>query len=190
MAKIKIIIGSTRPGRFGDKPGRWINELAKEYKNGDFELLDLKEINLPFLDEPQPPAAGDYQHQHTKDWAAKIDEADGFIFVTAEYNHGTPAAIKNAIDFAGKEWQHKPAVFVSYGAEAGGARAVEQLRNSLTQLAAFPLKEQVVIANYWDNINEKGEFVPNDYHDKKADELLKSITLWADEFAQIRKKLS
>ncbi|MBN9629634.1 MAG: NAD(P)H-dependent oxidoreductase, partial [Actinobacteria bacterium] len=98
-----------------------------------YELVDLAEWNLPHLDEPMPAAAGQYANDHTKAWAAKIAEFDGYLFVTPEYNHSTSGALKNAIDFVGSEWYNKAAGFVSYGVY-GGARAVEHLRLVLSQL--------------------------------------------------------
>src|SRR4051794_17868309 len=127
MAKIGIILGSTRPGRNGEAVAKWVYEIAKKRNDAEFELVDVKEYNLPLLDEPIPPSMGQYSKPHTKTWAAKIDSFDGFVFVTAEYNHGIPGALKNAIDFLFREWSNKAAGFVGYGS-AGGVRAVEHLR--------------------------------------------------------------
>lgn len=133
MTKIAIIIGSTRPGRNGESVARWVLEHAEKRDGVEYELVDLAEWNLPHLDEPMPAAAGQYANDHTKAWAAKIAEFDGYLFVTPEYNHSTSGALKNAIDFVGSEWYNKAAGFVSYGVY-GGARAVEHLRLVLSQL--------------------------------------------------------
>src|SRR5258705_8968517 len=127
MIKIAIIVGSTRPGRNGEAVAKWVYEAAKNRSDAEFELVDIKDFNLPLLDEPVPPSLGQYSMPHTKVWAAKIDGFDGYVFVTPEYNHGISGALKNAIDFLFAEWNNKAAGFVSYGG-AGGARAVEQLR--------------------------------------------------------------
>src|SRR3989442_2549212 len=127
MLKIAIIIGSTRPGRNGEAVAKWVYEIAQERSDAEFELVDIKDFNLPLLDEPMPPIMGQYSKPHTKAWAAKISSFDGFVFVTPEYNHGVPGALKNAIDFLFREWNDKAAGFVSYGG-AGGAPAGEQLR--------------------------------------------------------------
>src|SRR3982751_690671 len=132
MMRIGIIIGSTRPNRNGEAVGKWVHEIARRRSDAEFELIDLKDFNLPLLDEPVPPSMGQYQHEHTKVWAAKIGSFDGFVFVTPEYNHGTSGALKNAIDFLFKEWNNKAAGFVSYGS-AGGARAVEHLRQVMAE---------------------------------------------------------
>ena len=133
MTRIAIIIGSTRPGRNGESVARWVLEHSAKRDGVEYELVDLAEWNLPHLDEPMPAAMGQYANDHTKAWAAKIAEFDGYLFVTPEYNHSTSGALKNAIDFVGAEWYNKAAGFVSYGV-FGGARAVEHLRLVLSQL--------------------------------------------------------
>ena len=141
MLKVAIILGSTRPGRNGEAVSQWIYDLAKNREDADFELIDIEDYNLPLLDEPIPPLMGQYTKDHTKRWAAKINSFDAFVFVTAEYNHGIPGALKNAIDFLFKEWNNKVAGFVSYGS-AGG---VERLSNCVwlwqrLRLLLFELK--------------------------------------------------
>src|ERR1700731_75183 len=126
MLKIAVIIGSTRPGRNGEAVAKWVYEIAQKRADAGFELVDIKDFNLPLLDEPVPPMMGQYSKPHTKAWAAKIGSFDGYVFVTPEYNHSISAAIKNAIDFLFAEWNNKAAGFVSYGG-ASGARAAEPL---------------------------------------------------------------
>ncbi len=99
LIKIQIIIGSTRPGRVGKAVGEWVYEQLKAREDVELELIDLAEVNLPLLDEPIPPSQGKYSQQHTKDWSEIVNRADGYIIVTPEYNHGVPAALKNAIDY-------------------------------------------------------------------------------------------
>src|SRR6266436_10270692 len=125
--RIAIILGSTRPGRNGEAVAKWAYEIAQKRTDAGFELVDIRDFNLPLLDEPIPSIMGQYSKPHTKAWAAKIASFDGFVFVTPEYNHSISGALKNAIDFLFAEWNNKAAGFVSYGG-AGGARAVEQLR--------------------------------------------------------------
>lgn len=130
--KIAIIIGSTRNGRVGIEVASWVKaNLVKS--NFDFELVDLKEWNLPFFQAAELPSTGIYGDQLTKDWSKKISEMNGFIFVTSEYNAGYPAALKNAIDFLNKEWTDKSAMIVSYGV-GGGTSSQEQLKQVLTRL--------------------------------------------------------
>lgn len=124
--KVFVIIGSTRPGRIGAKMANWVKSLNSPDSNLDLEIVDLAEINLPLLDEPMPAMMGQYSGEHTKVWAAKVAQAEGFIFVTPEYNAGYPAALKNAIDYLFNEWAIKKALIVSYG-YGGGVRAQVQL---------------------------------------------------------------
>jgi NAD(P)H-dependent FMN reductase len=189
MPIIKVILGSTRPDRFGPQPAAWIMELSKQYKDATFELVDLADVNLPFLDESVPSIHHKYANKHTKEWAKVIGEADGFVIVTAEYNYGVPAALKNALDFLGREWYYKPVAFVSYGASAGGARAVEHLRGSAGWLRMYDLSEQVVIPNYWTQMDENGKFQPNEQQTTNAENLLKKIVFWADRLKPIREEL-
>ncbi len=189
MSKIAIIVGSVRPNRFGPQVASWMTSLAADHAHADFELVDIADYKLPLLDEPQLPMMGNYQNAHTKKWAQKIAEFDGYIFVTPEYNHGIAASLKNALDFLYAEWIHKPVAYVSYGAGAGGSRAVEQLRQIAAQLKQYDVLEQVIILNSWAHQDENGEFVPNEDHEKQAEALLKEIVFWAEEFNGIRKKL-
>lgn len=190
MAHIKIIIGSTRPERFGHQPAEWIMELAAEHPESTFELIDLKEVDLPFLDEPKPALYGQYQNDHTKAWAKIIDEADGFIIVAGEYNHTITPALINAIDFLAAEWRHKPVAFVSYGAAAGGARAVEHLRGVAGQLGMYDISDNLPIVNYWTHLNEQGKFVATDEQTKVAHAIIKNVSFWADELQASREKLA
>ena len=164
MSKIGIIIGSSRPNRFGPEIANWINNLAQSHGGAEFELVDIAEYNLPLLDEPELPAMGNYQNEHTKKWASKIAEFDGFIFITPEYNHGMAASVKNAIDFLYAEWLYKPVAYVSYGAVVGGSRAVEQLRLVAAQLKQYDILEQVVVTKTWEHKDEQVKFVPNENH--------------------------
>ncbi|MER5422578.1 NADPH-dependent FMN reductase [Streptosporangium roseum] len=138
MIRIAVIVGSTRPGRRGEAVARWVAEVAGRHAavtagEATVEVVDLAEYGLPLLDEPVPAAFGQYRNAHTVRWAATIDSFDGFVFVTPEYNHSVPAALKNAIDFLYAEWNDKAAGFVGYGIQ-GGIRAVEHLRLTLAEV--------------------------------------------------------
>lgn len=191
MLKIKVILGSVRPNRFGVQPANWIVEQGKQFANeASFELVDLKEINLPFLDEPAPPSSvEEYAHSHTKEWADVIADADGFIFVTSEYNHSIPASLKNAIDFLYKEWNYKPAALVSYGADAGGARAIEHLRGVLSWQKVFHISEHMILPEYYLNLDEQGNYKFTEQQEKKAHAMLKQLVFWTGEFKASRAKL-
>ncbi len=189
MVHIKIIVGSSRPGRFGIQPAEWIHALAAKHQDAEFELVDLKEINLPFLDEAVPPLMGQYSQEHTKKWSELLTNSDGFIFVTPEYNHGPSAVLKNAIDFAAREWGYKPVSFVSYGADAGGVRAIEQLRQIVSQVRMYDLSDFVAIQNYWGQLNEKGEFVPNQEQITAAEKMLAQLIFWTQVMKDARANL-
>ncbi len=176
MYKIQVIIGATRQGRFGDKPAKIIFEDLKKIADVEAELLDLRDYPLPFFDEPVSPnfITEPYSNPQVAKWTKKIAEADAYIIVTPEYNHGYPAVLKNAIDYVGKEWNNKPIAFVSYGAVAGGTRAVQQLRQVVVDLQMTPIRAGVHIVNYWDHLDEKGELKPDAVHGAQAlfDQLL------------------
>src|SRR5258706_9091999 len=142
MIRIAIIIGSTRPGRNGEAVAQWVYEIAQKRSDAEFELVDIKDFNLPLLDEPMPPIMGQYTHQHTKTWSAKIASFDSYVFVTPEYNHATSGALKNAIDFLYNEWVNKAAGFVGY-VGASGTRAGENLRLVMGELRIADVQAQV-----------------------------------------------
>jgi NAD(P)H-dependent FMN reductase len=141
---IGIIIGSTREGRFGDKPAHWIHEIAKQRADLTFELIDLRDHPLPFFNEPISPAWAPAKNEAAQRWAGKLSALDGLIVVTPEYNHGPSAVLKNAFDYAYKEFGRKPIGFVGYGG-VGAARAVEQLRLTAVELQMAPVRNAVHI---------------------------------------------
>ena len=145
MNNIKILSSTTREGRKGIAVANWITELGKRNDNYNIELLDLAEINLPFMDEPNHPRLQKYQHAHTKRWSETITAADAFIIVLGEYNFGFPAPIKNAIDYLFNEWRYKPVAFVSHGGVSGGLRSTQMLKQVVTALNMMPIVDQVNI---------------------------------------------
>src|SRR5437868_85321 len=145
MTELKIIIASTREDRKGPAIASWIVDMAKKRSEFNTELLDLAELALPFLDEPNHPRLRQYTKEHTKNWSRIIDASDAFVFVMPEYNFGFNAPLKNAIDFLHNEWLYRPVGFVSYGGIAGGTRAVQLLKPVLTALKMIPITEAVNI---------------------------------------------
>jgi len=184
MLKIAIIVGSTRPGRKARTVADWVHSLASQRTGAEYEIVDLVDFDLPHFDEALPPAMGQYALEHTKTWAAKIAEYDGFVFVTPEYNHGTSGALKNAIDFLGAEWANKAAGFVGYGV-FGGARAVEQLRLVLSQLQVATVSAQVGL-NLATDFVDWSEFKPGDYQLPAVDTMLGQVETWAGALAALR----
>lgn len=144
--KIQILIGSTRQGRYSDKPAQWLLSELKKETQINAELVDLRDYSLPFFDEPMSPMRGNgtYSKPEVQKWAEKIRSADAYIIITPEYNHGYSAVLKNAIDHLYPEWNYKPVGFLSYGS-AGGARAVEQLRQVVIELKMLPVKDALHI---------------------------------------------
>src|SRR5260221_7347677 len=137
--KIGIIISTTRPGRFADIPTNWLFNIAKERNDADFEIVDLRDYPMPFFEEKVPLHVAPPQNEVALGWGEKIASLDGYIFVTAEYNHSIPAVLKNALDYLWSEIHRKPATFLCYGG-GGAAPAVEHLRDILAtaQVAALP----------------------------------------------------
>ena len=147
MTVISVIVGSTRQGRFSERPAQWILQHLKKRDAIEARLLDLRDFPMPFFDQPVPPAVpgrAPYENEIVKRWTAEIAASDGFVFVTSEYNYGTSAVLKNAIDWVYPEWNRKPASFVSYGS-VGGARGVQQLRETTIELQMAPLRRSVHI---------------------------------------------
>lgn len=179
MYKLKIITTTTRPGRKGPILAAWIADIAKQYPDYQTEVIDLGELKLPLMDEPEHPRFRKYQHEHTKKWSATIDGADAFIFITAEYNYSMTAPVKNAIDYLFHEWADKPAAFVSYGGASGGTRAVQMLKQVLTTLKVVPVTEAVVLPFFAKMINDEGGFESNDGIDQSAHVMMKELLRWA-----------
>jgi NAD(P)H-dependent FMN reductase len=186
MTKIKIIAGSVRPGRFNIQAANWIYEQAQKHGGAEFELVDLEKVNLPIYDEPHPAMRHQYEHDHTKKWAEVIGDADGFIFVTPEYNHSFAPSLGNAISFLNLEWNYKPVSFVSYGSLAGGARAVEHLRGVAGELRMFDMREQVLIPNYYMNLDDQGQYKFGDAEVQQAGALLDELVTWTGKIKTAR----
>ena len=153
MTVISVIVGSTRQGRFSEKPAQWIFQRLKNRGGVDARLLDLRDFPMPFFDQPVPPAMPGrpaYENEVVKKWTAEIARSDGFIFVTPEYNYGPSAVLKNALDWVYPEWNRKAAAFVSYGS-AMGARGIQQLRLTAIELQLAPVRSSVHIpvATLW-----------------------------------------
>src|SRR5258708_4036014 len=147
MTTISVIIGSTRQGRFSEKPAQWILQHLQKRDGIEARLLDLRDFPMPFFDQaltPAMPGRAPYENEVVKRWTAEIAASDGFIFVTPEYNFGPSAVLKNAIDWVYREWNRKAAVFVSYGS-AMGARGVQQLRLTAIELQLAPIRASVHI---------------------------------------------
>jgi NAD(P)H-dependent FMN reductase len=188
---IKIILGSTRPGRFSEHPGRWILDIAKGVKGIEPELLDLRDYLMPFFNEPASPSYKDkpYKHEAVKRWTAKVAEADAYVVIAPEYNHGYTAVLKNALDYAYQEWNNKPIAFVTYGS-AMGARTVEQLRQVAIELQMAPIRNAVhmpydVIVSASNGTPDEENLAP---YSERAVGLLEQLVWWATALKVARKR--
>lgn len=183
--QIAIIIGTTRPEatdavrgvpRKGKAVGDWVTARATTRDDAAYTLIDLAEVALPLFDEPLPPIMGSYANPHTRDWARTIGGADGFVFVTAEYNRSVPASLKNALDYLHAEWRDKAAAIVSYGAR-GGANAADHLRGALSELGVAHVPEQVCLGLYTDFVDLM-DFAPQEHQAASVHAMLDHLTAW------------
>lgn len=178
--KIGIILGSIRGIRRGGRVSQWLmSQLAKQ-TDFEAELLDLLDYPLPFFNEANSPAGlkGNYTNPVAKKWSAKIAEKDGFIMLTPEYNHGTSAVLKNALDWLYDEWVKKPVAFISYSPNAvGGVRAVEQLRQNVIELQMAPISHAIHINHVLDTLDEKGNALKGHY-DERLVSLVDELLWW------------
>ncbi|MEV0623757.1 NAD(P)H-dependent oxidoreductase [Nonomuraea sp. NPDC050404] len=198
MIRIAIVIGSTRPRRRTAVTGRWVAEIAARHPAAAagqvaFEVVDLAEYGLSVLDEPVPALLGEYRHPHTNRWAETIASFDGFVFVTPEYNHSAPAALKNAIDFLYAEWNNKAAGFVSHGVH-GGVRAVEHLRQVMTELQVANVRSQVALSAFTDfeitDPAEPGVIMPGPHQEPTLVELLDEVIAWSTALKPLRAQVA
>ncbi len=179
MLNIAVILGTTRPNRASGPIGKWVMEHAAKKEGWNAELIDLRDWPLPFFNEPQPVMAlnGEYSVPLAKEWSKKIAGMDAFIVVTAEYNHGYPAVLKNALDYLYAEWTNKPVAFVAYG-NAGGARSVEQLREVVGELQMHDIREAVHVMAPWFAIKDEA-FTQGEVYEKKLGMTLSQLDWWA-----------
>ena len=184
MVRIAIVVGSTRPNRNAADVADWVHEHASARTDARFELVDIADQHLPLLDEPLPPSLGQYAHEHTKAWSAKIASYDGFVFVTPEYNHSVPAALKNAVDYLYAEWNNKAIGFVSYGS-AGGTRAVEAWRLIAAEVQMADVRAQVFLP-FGSEFGEDFSFQPTEGATGALQALFDQVVAWAQALKPLR----
>ncbi|MFC3208277.1 NADPH-dependent FMN reductase [Aquamicrobium soli] len=178
--KIGIIVGSTRANRFADKPTEWIANIAKARTDLEFEVVDLRDYPMPFFEEATSPAWAPSQNEVAQRWQKKVEELDGYIFITAEYNRGPTAVLKNAIDYAYNEWNNKPAAFVGYGG-VGAARAIEQLRLHAVEMQMAPTRAGVhILTPDFVAVLQQGKKLEEIEHlNQSATAMLDQLAWWA-----------
>lgn len=180
--KIQIIVGSVREGRIAIKVARWVQRSIERanYSTIQVELIDLKEWNLPIFSGSHPPLTGIYDQPKQQQWADKIASGDAVILISPEYNHGYSPALKNALDYLGKEWQGKPAAYIGYGA-TNGSRSIDQIRQVGTQLGLVDSNAVIEIRDIFSR-NKTEEFEPNEFDNKNLrsvlDKLIQYVSAW------------
>lgn len=184
--KLQIIICSTRPGRIGPYVAQWFHGMALQHGQFEVSLIDLATFNLPVYDEPEHPVLQRYRHEHTKNWAASVNAADAYVFVTPEYNFGPPPSLLNALNYVYKEWNYKPAGMVSYGGVSGGLRSALVEKLTLTTLKMMPMVEAVAIQNVSSHLDEDKRFKPSEHHINSGTSLLNELYKWAQALKTIR----
>lgn len=190
MPRIQLILGSSREGRFGEKAAGWALDRLAQRGDLSVEPLDLRDYPMPFYEQSAPPAYGRREYPaEVARWAEKLEAADGYLIVTAEYNHGYPAVLKNALDQVFPELNRKPVAFVGYG-NTGGARAIEQLRLVCVELEMAPLRHAVHIlpAVMVPAMQADGPFDPEVFAslDARLDTAVTDLVWWARALARAR----
>ncbi|HLR55564.1 MAG TPA: NADPH-dependent FMN reductase [Actinomycetales bacterium] len=183
MPKLMIIVGSVREGRIGLPIAQWVHHIAETDGRFEIDWADLKEIDLPLMDEPNHPRLGQYTRDHTRAWSQRITAVDAFIFVQSEYNHSYPSGLKNALDYLYTEWFRKPVATVSYGGVSGGTRSVVALRPTLAALGLVPTTVNVELPWAAKQIADNGTFQPRE----RQEELLVSAL---DELVNLNEALT
>ena len=159
---LMVIVASTRPGRAGRAVADWFVADARELDRFDLDVVDLAELSLPMMDEPNHPRLREYVNPHTHAWSARVEAADAVAFVMPEYNHGFTAPLKNAIDYLHHEWHHKPAGLVTYGGVAAGTRAAQMIKQVLVALRMVPIYEAVPIPFIAGLLDDEGRLEPTE----------------------------
>jgi NAD(P)H-dependent FMN reductase len=186
VARLQIILGSTRKGRSGHHIAAWFERVAREHGRFEVESIDLRDVNLPLVDEPNHPRLRQYQHEHTKAWGAIVQRGDAYVFVTPEYNYGPAPALLNALDYLVHEWAYKPAGFVSYGGVSGGTRGVQATKQVVSALKMVPMVEGVAIPFFAQHVKPDSGFQPPDTQRDAARVMLDELARWADALAPMR----
>ena len=185
--KLKIITASTRPGRAGPTIAKWVAEQASSHDAFEVEALDLADFKLPLLDEPSHPRLQQYQHEHTKRWAAAIAPADAFLFVIPEYDFFLNAALVNALQYLSIEWAYKVAGTVSYGGVSGGLRSAQELRQLLGNLNVMAIPQSVPLPFFAKFISEDQVFTPNEQMTDGLKLVLGELAKWGTALQPLRK---
>ena len=183
--KLTVVLASVRDGRAGEAIAQWFVTRAKEHGQFDIEIADLKELNLPIMNEPQHPRLKKYVHESSKRWSGIVGGSDAFVFVTPEYNYTMPPALVNALDTVYHEWTYKPVAFVSYGGVSGGIRSVQTAKLMVTGFKMMPMVEAVNIP-FYTQLMQDGAFKSNETHDKAVGPMLDELARWSEALKTLR----
>ena len=184
MTTIGIILGSTRPGRLGAQVAGWVHEEASRRSDADFEIIDLADFHLPLFDQAVAPAMGGTGGAEVQAWVSTIEALDGFVFVTPEYNHQLPAALKNAVDFVYAGWANKAAAIVSYGVAGGsGSAAPRRQLCGLLGMADVPAHVSLHLASDFESYSR---FTPDQRRGHALDGLLDQVVAWTSALEPMR----
>ena len=183
--KLTVVVASIREGRAGDPIARWFVERAKQHGKFDVHVADLKELNLPMMNEPHHPRLKKYVNDSTKQWSDIVGSSDAFVFVTPEYNYTLPPALVNALDTVYHEWTYKPVAFVSYGGVSGGMRAVQTGKLMVTGFKMMPMVEAVNIP-FFTQFVQDGVFKANETHEKSVNPMLDELLRWSGALKTLR----
>lgn len=184
--RLGLVVGSTRPGRHAPAVAAWATQVATAHLQGtavELRTLDLVDFGLPLLDEPMPAAFGKYARPHTQRWAEAVAACDGFVFVTPEYNHSLPAALKNALDFLYAEWNNKAAGVIGYGV-AGAVRAIEHLRQILGELRVADVRTAVMLSLSNDFAGDA--LTPRVHQAEQVRRLVDEVATWSRALQSLR----
>ncbi len=183
--RLTVVIASVREGRGGEAVAKWFIDRATRHGKFDVQVADLKELNLPILDEPQHPRLKKYVHDSSRRWSDIVGGSDAFVFVTPEYNYTLPPALVNALDTVYHEWTYKPVGFVSYGGISGGMRSVQTAKLMVTGFKMMPMVEAVNIP-FYTQLVDNGVFTSNETHDKAVPVMLDELLRWSEALRTLR----
>lgn len=185
--KIAIVTGSIREQRVNKQVADWVHHIAQDFGGADFEIVDIKSYDLPVFAEPVSPAFGKelVEQEKQQPWAEKMASFDGYVFITPEYNHGVPSALKNALDFIYHELNDKAAGIVSYGS-AGGVRAAEQLRTILSEFQVAHVRTQPALSIFHDF--KYPELNAGEKQKETVETMLTQLHYWAEAMMSVREK--
>ncbi len=179
MHRLQIITASTRKRRSGHLVATWFEKIARDHGAFEVESIDLRDVDLPVMDEPNHPRFAKYEHPHTKEWSGIVDRADAYVFVTPEYNHVAPASLINAMQYLVQEWAYKPLGLVSYGGVSGGTRGSQVTKQIAVALKMMPIPESVHIPFFQKSIDKETDtFDPGDVQVQAADVMLDELARW------------